>query len=298
MVTGALLDVPPRLMWGWGPHLSGYCGSMTIQTLGIYYGNYFSQDAVRRATGSTAGSHQIMLGNGGCCAAVDVMRSFRLNVSQWPHLTSTRPQHAAFVEWMRNASSAGDPVAFGVFMKTESSPDFDHIVPLVGFDGDGKLTFNDLHANTSLHEAPSTFVSARKQCAADLPWAARFEYCLPSEVNFGVRALGNYDETQQELLPARLIMDSWTEPDYSHEDGKHEVPIRLQASLVVWSLVRGERYALLTYNDKADVPMRDFLKQGKPITRTDFVADSTAHRRRVDFLSNSTTFYRAVRILR
>ena len=52
------LDLPPRHMWGWSPPggrapatASGYCGSMSLQTVGLYYGNWLSQDAVRGMSG-------------------------------------------------------------------------------------------------------------------------------------------------------------------------------------------------------------------------------------------------------
>ena len=63
-----LLDVPPRFMWGWGHNVSGYCGSMSIQTVGLYYGNYLSQDKVRGMTGGHDGRHEIMLGMRSCWA--------------------------------------------------------------------------------------------------------------------------------------------------------------------------------------------------------------------------------------
>ena len=31
MSAAMRLDIPPRLMWGWGPGVSGYCGSATIR---------------------------------------------------------------------------------------------------------------------------------------------------------------------------------------------------------------------------------------------------------------------------
>jgi hypothetical protein len=181
----ALLDVPPRYMWGWGPGTSGYCGSMTIQSIGIYFGNYVSQDLVRGETGGHDGKHEVLLGRGGCCSAIDIMPKLRLNATQWKYWDEPEPQHAAFLRWMRHAADAGEPVAFGVYMKTESDEDFDHIVPLVGFDDAGRLAFNDLHSNVTLHEDLPAFVSSRERCHAALPWSERFAYCLPSRVNYG-----------------------------------------------------------------------------------------------------------------
>ena len=295
----SMLDIPPRFMWGWGPGVSGYCGSMTIQTTAIYYGSYISEDRVRGMTGGHGGNHEILLGRGGCCSAIDIMPQFALNVTQWKFWKEPQPQHESFLNWMEDAVNDGEPVAFGVYMKTEEDPDFDHIVPLVGFTGGSgsgrRLVFNDLHANASLALPISTFVSKRDECKAKLPWKERFAYCLPFDVNYGIRVHGNVDR-YNELLPARLIMDEWTEPDYSKEDGKGESPKMLGASIVASGLQSGSRYALLQYDDPTLVPHSNFLsnKTGGIVSRVDFVASGQTYSHRVAFMSDSTTFYRVV----
>ena len=68
-----------------------------------------------------------------------------------------------------------------------------------------------------------------------------------------MRAHGNADADLR-LLPARLVMDEWSEPDYSAEDGKHEAPKLLGATLVASRLRAGARYALLRYANASLVP--------------------------------------------
>ena len=53
------LNVPPRRMWGWGPGLSGFCGEMSIQSAGLYYGNYISEQRARDAGGTGS---QLLIG--------------------------------------------------------------------------------------------------------------------------------------------------------------------------------------------------------------------------------------------
>ena len=295
----ALLAIPPRFMWGWGPGVSGYCGSMTIQSIALYYGSYLSQDRVRGTTGGHDGKHEIMLGHGGCCAAIDAMAKLQLNASQWPYWSAPQPQHAAFLQWMEKAVRAREPVAFGLFMQTESSPKFDHIVPLVGFSTGSRgreLVFNDLHSNVSLRRSLDAFVANRSACHRALPWAQRFAYCLPSDVNYGIRVHGNADP-RGELKPARLLMDEWSEPDYSTEDGKGAAPQPLHATLVASELAPRAEYALLRYTDMERVPHSDFLSNstGGIVSRVDFVAGADgAYRQRVSFWSNETVFYRVV----
>ena len=292
-----MLAIPPRKMWGWGPNVSGYCGSMSIQTVALYFGNYLSQDKVRGATGGHDASHEIMLGRSRCCSAFSIMQIFSLNATQFPYWSVARPQHGRFVEWLHAAVANGDPVAFGLFMKTESNANFDHIVPLVGFDEAGRIVFNDLHANVSLHEDLSTFVANRDACRAPLPWTERWSYCLPKDVNFGVRVHGNAD-MNRELLTARLVMDDWSEPDYSTEDAKHEAPARLGATLIADTLRPHAPYALLQFSDPSRVPNRNFLANatGGVAARVDFHANASgAFAQRVRFLSNETIFFRVVR---
>lgn len=289
-----LLDVPPRRMWGWGPGLSGFCGSASIQTVGIYYGNWLSQNAVRALTGSTDAAHQVMLGSGGCCAAVHILRKLRLNVTQWPYGTAALPQAPAFLRWLAESAIMAQPVIFAVYMKTESNDRFDHIVPFVGFDEVRRLVFNDLHSNSSLRVSPASFISSRALCRASLPWPERFAYCLPMDTNYGIRVHGNMDENG-ELLPARLSMDDWSEPDYSLEDQRHEQPSMLTATLTASGLVPGVMYTRLCFNNVLTLPTHGFFSSSGTAERTDFMATCTVHSWRVRFASNSTTFFRVVR---
>ena len=148
---------------------------------------------------------------------------------------------------------------------------------------------------TSLALPISTFVSKRDDYKAKLPWKERFAYCLPFDVNYGIRVHGNVDR-YNELLPARLVMDEWTEPDYSKEDGKGESPKLLGAAIVASGLQSGSRYALLQCDDPTLVPHSNFLsnKTGGVVSRVDFTASGQTYSHRVSFMSDSTTFYRVV----
>lgn len=291
-------------MWGWGRGTSGYCGSASLQTVGLFYGNWLDQDHVRGVTGGHDGAHELMLADGGCCSSVQVARQLHLNVSAWPHATAPQPQARAFVEWMRKAVDAHEPVVFGVYMATEDGAQYDHIVPLTGYElaaPDGAsppevsaLLYNDLHANHALVGNLSSWIHDREGCKRSLPWSERFSYCLPATTAFGYRVHGNHDP-KHELLPVRLTMDSWTQPDTSTEDDKHEKPVILSAEIEITHLTAGARFALLQYARAEDVPSHSFLRTGGWLTRTDFVPTmSTHHVQHVRFWSNSTQFFRCV----
>ena len=293
-----VLSLPPRLMWGWGPRVSGYCGSASIQTVALYYGNWLTQDAVRGVTGGHDGADQLLLGDeDGCCNSVAVARKLHLNVTAWPHASAPRPQHIAFAAWMAESIDSGEPVVFGVYMQTEDNPDLDHIVPLVGYVGPpgrpSKLLYNDLHSNKTLEADLASFPADRSECKRDLPWNERFAYCLPASVDYGYRVHGNHDPAG-ELLPSQLIVPDWYEPDYSAEDAKHETPRELRAAVLVSGLTAGERFVLLRYEHASAVPLSDFLRMGGWAARTDFVAPSHAWNVGVTFMSNTTQFFRCV----
>ena len=57
-----MLDMPPRLMWGWEPKVSGYCGSASVQADGVYYGNWLTEDAIRGTSGGERGALQVSQG--------------------------------------------------------------------------------------------------------------------------------------------------------------------------------------------------------------------------------------------
>ena len=303
-----LLDMPPRYMWGWQPKVSGYCGSASVQMAGIFFGNWLTEDAIRGTSGGHNANHQLLiaydkdLGVKGTSVA-DACRALAMNCSMWDYGSAPSPQHGAFVAWAAAAIGRGEPVIMGVYWGVESDDDYDHIVPMVGYDSDSSSSsssssvsavyFHDLHTNASLRADLSTFVTTRQGCDS----AARFgpgAFCLPKRTDYGLAVRGNQD-ARGVLLPTRLAMDAWTEPDYSREDAQHAPPALLGAMVTVSGLAAGARYALLRFEDPAAVPHEDFLN-GAFSSKTEFVAAGETWSQRATFMSNSTTFFRSVRV--
>merc|ERR1712216_442456 len=106
----------------------------------------------------------------------------------------------------------GEPVITGLYWGVESKLGYDHIVPLVGFD-DEAAYFNDLHSPTTTREKLSSFVKSRKHCHRRSMYGNN-SFCLPYEVDYGISTSGNQD-SKGSLLPVKLALSSWTEPDYS-----------------------------------------------------------------------------------
>merc|ERR1712113_784577 len=111
------------------------------------------------------------------------------------------------------------------------------------------------------------------------------EWCLPKSVDFGVAVHGNAD-ARHVLLPIRMAVSSWTEPDYSVEDRQHKEPTLLSASLTISGLDPGSSYALLQYDNPDDVPDRDFLSS-RFVNRFVFTASGLTHNYSTSFMSNS-----------
>ena len=117
------------------------------------------------------------------------------------------------------------------------------------------------------------------------------------EVNYGLAAHGN-DDAKGELLPLRLHLERRDEPDYSHEDHRHQKPVEMHGTLAASSLTPGQRYVLIRFTRLEDVPVSGFLRAAKVVgaKRTSFVAPKGGRfETPVHFMSDSTISFRCVR---
>eukprot|EP01052_Picozoa_sp_SAG31_P002346 SAG31_NODE_83_length_27039_cov_14.035746_2_plen_265_part_00 len=174
---------------------------------------------------------------------------------------------------------------------------------MVGYETDGEdesvavVYFNDLYSNATIQAETQSFVKSRKACSEDARSSqdgGLAPFCLPKKYDYGIAISGNED-IDGVLLPVRLDMDQWKEPDYSKEDGFHEAPTMMGATVTVSDLTLGTRYALLRFEDPAAVPKREFLK-ARFAHKTEFVAKVATWTTRVAFMSNSTILFRCVEV--
>lgn len=312
-----VLDLPPRYMWGWSapgglapPTASGYCGSASLQTVALYYGNWLTQDAIRGTSGGHNGNHALLLGVNGATSVMSACAALKLNCSSsWDFNEEPQPQSSRFLSWASAAIDAGKPVIVGVYWAEESDADYDHIVPMVGYT-DNAVYFNDLHSNSTTRAELPGFVSSRKHCkrgsaAATLTRAQQlggesgtaesWKFCLPREVDYGVIVEGNRDAQRAGLLPLRLDMAANSEPDYSKEDREHQAPVLLTATLQATGLTAGGHYILLRYETPSAIPAEKLLARGGYSEHTAFTPSGSSQSWPVSFMSNSTTLFRCVR---
>jgi hypothetical protein len=98
-----MLDIQPRKMWGWGGladrDYSGYCGETSIQTAGLFFGQYVSQELVRYA----GGNREVLVDVNAHAAAEAVL----LRIDRWDIDGRARPQSDAFLAWAQVRSHEG-----------------------------------------------------------------------------------------------------------------------------------------------------------------------------------------------
>jgi hypothetical protein len=153
-------------MWGWAkaPGVLGYCGETTMQSAGLYFGNYVSSEHVFRANGGITplwrNYDNRSLGVGGVARGETVLLSstenyeftataLGLTIKPFNDVTTSKPQSPTFLSFVQAAIDQGHFVAGGVYMPTGDDPVYDHIVPIIGYEADsnGNITalyYNDL----------------------------------------------------------------------------------------------------------------------------------------------------------
>lgn len=301
-----LLDVPPRLMWGWGPGLHGYCGSFSFQSFMLLWGNYVTAEEIRHASDS----EELLVAVNAHTAA----DALKITYHKWAWDQEDSPQGPKLMAWAANHIDKGHGVV-GTFyeqLKSGGDPDYDHIMPIFGYrrskaenlvrSGADRndvlgIYYNDLFRDYSLFGGNNdSFIRSRNQCKPPgaTPSEAPYDFCLPKEIDYAIALTGIVDENG-ETYPTKLIMPSWTEPDWGKEDARHQEITNFTVTVQVSGLQGGVEYSLLRYDHKDRLPTKDFIR-GAYSKRWNFVAGGAFHEfHKFDsFSSDSTIFYRTV----
>ena len=94
------------VQWGWAPGVSGYCGETSIQSAGLYFGNWISSERVRYAGGNA----EVLVNVNAHTAAT----ALKFTIARW-NSGAKKPQNAAFVAWVKSQLAAGYPVVGAVY---------------------------------------------------------------------------------------------------------------------------------------------------------------------------------------
>jgi len=273
------LHIPPRIQW---PNNDGYCGEMSIQSCGLYYGDYISEGLCRRV----AGGEVLIYVND-----TNVLDSLSLTYNEWDP-NPPPPQYKNYLDWVKGYLDNKQPVIITVYISGLSDPDYDHIIPAIGFYAKNVGTYTDtdsLTYNTNFDTVPfsrvfSTLYGTRSVANSSAP----FLYYVPQNVDYGVAVTGITDP-RHVTRPVHIVLSVDSEPNVSIG----MTPVMLKAQIIADSLTIGKSYALLRYNSYRTVPSTGFSPSNAnsamyftatAITKT--VVDS--------FMSDTAVFYRCV----
>jgi hypothetical protein len=283
-VTG-ILAIPARRQWDSN---RGYCGECCIQTFALYYGTYISQYQVRAMIDPDQ-HRELLIG----VNENKVLDNLRMTYEQWDFDNQPTPQYKAYLAWTKQQLRSGHPVIGTVYMKEETDPDYDHIIPFIGFQSshdavgyydDDTLIFYDNYAPSSFARAFRTLYAGRTKASGGSE-----TYYIPRRVDYGCAVTGIVD-LHHETLPVELSVDRWREPDVV----TGQKPATMRATLIVKSLVPSKTYRLLKYDDYRKVPACNFLAKGGFTSERKFTATSATQMFCESFTSNDSAIYRCV----
>ena len=284
-VATKILAIPARRQWD---ENDGYCAETCIQSVAMYYGTYVSQYRIRAMIDPDQ-QNEVLIGEDEDV----VLDNLRMTYEQWDYDEQPTPQFESYLAWTKQQISNGYPVIGTVFMKGESDPDYDHVLPFVGFEsahdttgyyGDDKLIFYDNHSRNQFSRSFSTMYASRLQTNEGTN-----DYCIPEKLDYGCSITGVVD-LRHETVPVQLSVDRWDEPDVV----AGQKPAAMHGTLTFKSLVPGKKYSLLRYDDYRKVPEAEFLAKGGYVWRHEFTAADATQTFTDDFMSDGCVIYRCI----
>ena len=266
------LDINPRYQW---EHNYGYCGEVSFISAGLYYGQYISQyDARAAATDAPQYDYrsQLLLGGTDMRAA----RNMHLVATEWNRKREKSPHD--FLAWVKQNVMQGFPVVIGIYTNDyrfygdrkprAGSPEYDHIVPVLGIDargsGDGydprdRIAFSDngllgygpAHSRYVFTYPFGSFQRSRKQAnGPNVPW-----YSLPDYgKNYGAVVTGVRDD-DRETVPVRVATSANDEiPQIAKHSDTRPPADSLTLTVTVSGLQPGQNYVLYRYDSLEAIP--------------------------------------------
>jgi hypothetical protein len=280
-------DIGPRYQWN---HNYGYCGEVSLISAGLYYGQYLSQYDARAAASDRPQNRlrsQLLLGVNALRAA----NAMHLNSVVWD--TSRERSTDDFLLWVKQNVLQTHPVAIGIFMNQfrfygnrnprAGSPQYDHIVPVVGmasdhprgdrgyFPGD-VLTFSDNGEWSSDRRSAQYYFSyafgAFQKTRQEANARRGPIYSIAGDgQNFAIAITGVKDE-EHETLPVRVTTNlNYEQPQIAQGSSRRPAPEPLVLTIALSGLTRGEKYDLYRYDSLASIPDGDFNAHASSASR-------------------------------
>ena len=260
-----LLEIPARVQWNFG---GGYCAETAIQMSGIYYGQYVSQDTVRR----TVENNEIGMGTL-LNRALDSL-SFTYNPTVW------KTDIKQYFFMLKQNLNKGIPI---IVATCHGSERWSHIISAIGYyslnsiseyNDNDSLFYNEDHLNYTSVQSFKTWQDTKVH-----------NYFDPKE-QYGTIILGIKDP-DKETLPVRLVVDHFDEPLPTSP------PVKINMKIKIKSLVVGKPYLLLKYINWRKVPIRNFAKDTNCIFKK-FVATLDTAEFSDSFMNTNTAIFRCV----
>lgn len=306
------IDLPPRRMWGWGSEnnkMNGYCGETSVQTVGLYYGNYISQGIIIQVSGGKS----LLLGNNSDTKACNALN----------FINTSKKVAYSIDDFRKFLQSTNMPIIMGWYdwIGDDSNVStYDHIIVIKGFDNNSDTIYYNDHFLLDDSISPLTEIfKTRNECKTDDESVVPpYVFCAPNVVNKTCPSFGDCSNSGQcyctyvllitgnvdplgELLPFQLFSDRPDEPDWGQQDGLNMSPVSLNFSALVSGLKVGKSYTLLRFDNYTKVPKNGFKNNiGTEDMKYVFTASSTSTTLSSipilsqGVLSNGSYFYRCI----
>lgn len=283
--------IPPRLQW---QNDHGYCGEVSIQSIGLYYGAWISQGLIRQIARG-----EVLLG----LNAEQVLRRLHFTFRTWDTVGQPRPQFCAFMSWLKFNLTQGVPCIAGIYLSGFPHADYDHIVPVVGvisaqpksmaYDPKDVLIYHNLFSLRPMYRAFGRLGATREHAKAGMAEGGN----IPWRYVYGVAVTGLQDEGAI-TLPVRLSVDAPSEPNLANEKR-----IAMRGVVTVSRLIPGHRYILLRFDEVSKVPIRggaEAFLESRYSARVEFQACDAmwTYADPKPIFSNGATYYRCFSITR
>jgi len=302
-----IMDVQPGYQWD---DAGGYCGSWATQRATLAKGAWISQQQVRNHTSPCGGHDNEILS----CNIEEALTNLKIDFEAFDYKTTPLPQTQAYAKWLKGQLAAGHAVAWMIMWSGQSYPIYDltppagmygHVEPVIGiqsnhplndtevYDDDVVLHYTDAGTNTVSRGLTSLAgkwagPGHKAECGGSLFNPIR--YCIGNPYGFGWAMKGfTPDKKHEAAYPASLHISPWKqEPDTRSGDK----PTSLKGTLTVTGLTAGSVYEIFRW-DSVEEAFNDYSNQYKRTTFT-ATADSFVYSDDKSFLSDGTTYYRAV----
>uniref|UniRef100_A0A7S1U2H4 Peptidase C39-like domain-containing protein n=1 Tax=Phaeomonas parva TaxID=124430 RepID=A0A7S1U2H4_9STRA len=302
----------PRHQW---TDDGGYCGSLSIQMIGMTYGTYVSEDVVRKAAapggghGDPKNGYEILHTN-----IAGALSNLGFAYEQFDYESTPVPQSYAFLGFLKQNLANGSPIVWFIMCKGDAhdcyglpNATYDHIEATFGIYSDHPLSDatvypDDVLVHTSDYAPDGELdvgyyrrfdtlidtVEMDGNCSEAQPGFGKNEMypCLEENYSFGWAISGVRDANS---LPIALSLDNIEEPDTR----KDAPPVNFTATLTLSGLEPGSKYGLFRFDVvPADVP-KEYSKDNLIM----IIKATDAEERVSDpkpFLSNGAVSYRSV----